>query len=252
GAAETRSAAWTTARPAAAKTRTATEETTRAAPAKTWAATEETTRTPAAKTRTAAEGTTPAAPAKTQTATAGETRTATAGLVRNATPEAWAAVAERRTSAAKRWAAPAGRTRPPTAQLAARRDPAPRGSPRSATVRSSRRCRRRRRTGPAPPAEAAHTTGTSEPRSLPNPPHPDGSMLCRARHRCRCHQPPKSPSVQAPGDHSPPEQDSPLEQELNGVPDGQQRIRSGGNYRPAGCPDGILGQHARPQKTTAN
>lgn len=34
------------------------------------------------------------------------------------------------------------------------------------------------------------------------------------------------PSVPALVNHSPPEQDSPLEQELNGVPDGQQRIRN--------------------------
>ena len=136
-------------------------------------------------------------------------------------------MAEGRTSAAKRWAAPAGRTRPPTARLAASRDPAPpTGSPRSATARPSHRCRRRRRTGSTPPAEAAHTTGTSEPRFLPNPPHPDSSMRYPARHHCRRHQPPKSPSVPAPGDHSPPEQDSPLEQELNGVPYGQQRIRN--------------------------
>jgi hypothetical protein len=40
------------------------------------------------------------------------------------------------------------------------------------------------------------------------------------------------PSVPAPGDHSPPEQDSPLEQELNGVPDGQQRIRNRGRVFP--------------------
>ena len=87
-------------------------------------------------------------------ATAARTRTAVMA-VRNA-------AAEERTAAA-------GQARPPTAPwAAASRGPDPvTGSPRSAMAPPSRRPRRRRRTGPAPPARAAHTTGTSEPRSLP-------------------------------------------------------------------------------------
>jgi hypothetical protein len=51
-------------------------------------------------------------------------------------------------------------------------------------------------------------------------------------------------SIPAPGDHSPPEQDSPLEQKLNGVPDDQQHIC---NRRRASHP--AISTRSRPPRT---
>ena len=95
---------------------------------------------------------------------------ATAARVRMATA-AWtrAAVMAVRTAAMEGPTAAAGQVPPPTAPwAAASRGPDPvTGGPRPAMARRSRWSHRRHRTGPAPPARAAHTTGTSEPRSLP-------------------------------------------------------------------------------------
>ena len=95
-------------------------------------------------------------------ATAAEVRMATAARTR-------AAVTAVRTAAVEGLTAATGRVRPATEPwAAASRGPDPvTGGPRWAIARPSLRSRRRRRTAPAPPARAAHTTGTSEPRSLP-------------------------------------------------------------------------------------
>jgi hypothetical protein len=232
---------------AAAQTPPATEGTTRTAAAQTRTATEGAARTPAAETGTPTTG-------ETRTPTTAEGRAATIGLMQKATAEAWApvaegrtAVAERRTAVAEGRAALAVRARPPTApRLAASRDPAPAtGSPRSATARPSRRPRRRRRTGPTLQAGAAHTTGTSEPRSLPNPPRSDGSPAVTGTEPL-----PASPATEVllsslrrwslasrAGLAC-------LARELNGLLDGQQRIRN----RPRASPP----RHHCPQQAAVS